>query len=130
MIYGSQWSAIMDWMSKVTNPNAVDPDENLYIYDSTGMGHYCYDADDNRITDEIAPIKTGSNSAYSVKNIYDLAGNYYEWSQEASNGDSRVFCGCSFDYDGAGGPASDRGDELPYPNSDYNVSSRIQLYIK
>ena len=78
MIYGSQWDAIMDWMSDVVNPYAVDPDNNLYINDSTGMGHFCYSANVGLIVEEIGPIETGSNPNFAVKNIYDLAGNFME----------------------------------------------------
>ena len=136
MIYGAQWDAIMLWMKDV--PNVTDSSKK-YIKDSTDMGNYCElcpscngdECDDCEWLgyQEATPIETGSNPEYSVKNIFDLAGNYWEWTQEADDDCSRVLRGgCYFDL-GSDNPASIRGDGIPDSGCDH-YSSRLQLYIK
>ena len=67
MILGCQWDAIMLWML-----DSEDTAVQTYVTDSTGKGNYSG-----------SRINTGSNSNYEVNGIYDLAGNYEEWTQEA-----------------------------------------------
>jgi len=64
MIYGCQWDAIMNWMLS-------DNDTEDFVRNSSGQGVYS----------ETEPLQTGQ---YQVNNIYDLAGNYVEWTQEVS----------------------------------------------
>ena len=67
MIWGSQWDQTMIWFD--TQGGA----KKDYIYDSTGKGHY----------GTSSPITTGSDSAYAVNNIYDMAGNAWNLTLEA-----------------------------------------------
>jgi len=69
MIWGCQWDIIMNWML-----NSSDIDVQTYVTDSSGKGNY------SNYT-----INTGSNSDYKVNNIYDLAGNCWEITQEVGN---------------------------------------------
>ena len=66
MIWGCQWDAVLRWMY-----NSGDEEKKTYTYDSTGKGNY-YGTNGNEA------IPTGSNDAYAVNNIYDMAGNVYE----------------------------------------------------
>ena len=76
-----------------------------------------------------APELTGSVSTDVSKNIYDLAGNCYEWTMEAYNTDGRVSRGgcCSIAY-----PVSIRFDYYSPTTYDVNdgTSFRPILYIK
>ena len=67
MIWGCQWDATLRWMY-----NSGDTDKKTYTYDSTGKGNYS-----NSIK------TTGSDNAYEVNNIYDMAGNILEWTLES-----------------------------------------------
>ena len=67
MIWGCQWDAIMLWML-----SSDDSTVRTYVTDSTGKGNYSG-----------SKINTGSNSSYEVNKIFDLAGNCWEWTQEA-----------------------------------------------
>ena len=125
MIYGSQWDAIMAWMKDVPN---VDDTSKKYINDSTGMGHYSYDDKGNVIAEE-KPLNTGSNSRYSVKNIFDLAGNCSEYTRELSAG-LISHRGGSYMHSYVDANASSRfgtGPNLAF--MDFNTS-RLQLHIK
>ena len=124
MIYNSQWNAIMKWMDDVINTNVSSTTK--YINNSTGMGHYNYDSSHNQISS--GSIKTGSNENYKVKNIYDLAGNMYEWTQK-SNGRNRVHRGGRYNGDGTLDPVSFSAYNLPTRTYD-DFGSRLTLYIK
>lgn len=116
LIYGVQWDAIMKWMENVQNPNVSG---KTYIQDSTGKGYY----------GESSPTTTGSNDSYAVKNIYDIAGNVYEWTMEAYDTANRVYRGGSFDNTGTGDPVSCRNIiGVPYGTDD-GLGFRPALYI-
>jgi len=124
MIYGCQYDAIMNWMSDIENPNAEIEDKK-FIKDSTGMGWY-YDNNTNNSTHLTGLNLNGGMN--KVNNIYDLAGNYTEWTQEAYGG-CRVFRGGSCSNAYSNYPASYRSYYSPAEAPIY-YSSRLQLYIK
>ena len=70
MIWGCQWDATMKWFLTSTD-NKI----RTYVTESTGMGNY-------KSTNGNKAIPAGSNPAYIVNNIYDMAGNVYEWTLE------------------------------------------------
>ena len=86
-----------------------------------------YIGDSQRKTPETGfPELTGSVSTDVSKNIYDLAGNCYEWTMEAYDTDGRVERGGDYSL---ADPVSSRGYNSPtYSNDD--ISFRPTLYIK
>ena len=73
-----------------------------------------------------APELTGSVSTDVSKNIYDLAGNYFEWTMEAGSTTYRVLRGGYYDNVH---PVSSRS--IYSPTSSYDILSfRPTLYIK
>ena len=86
LIYGVQWDAIMAWIDP--NYKTSSCKEDSYVRDSTGKGNYEEDEDDAN-----NPAKCGSSDNYRIKNIYDLAGNVYEWTMEAYSTNARVIRG-------------------------------------
>ncbi len=87
MIYGNQWDEVMDWLKQT---EFVD-DLTLVDSDSSSWGNYI-DYSGPTINDymERTPQESGFSDYWSANNIYDLAGNYYDWTQEASLTDYRV----------------------------------------
>ena len=73
MIWGCQWDATLRWMQTSTNSEVANFPTN-----SEGKGNYKGTQGD---TDKVIP--TGSNSAYAVNNIYDMAGNVSDWTMAA-----------------------------------------------
>ena len=67
MIWGCQWDAVMRWMY-----NSGDSAKKTYTYDSTGKGNLNY-------AGGYSPVPTGSDVRYAVNNIFDMAGNVWEW---------------------------------------------------
>ena len=78
MIWGSQWDQIMIWMKDVRNTAK----NSYYIINSLTMGNFG--------TSDDSTSGLAATGFYSVKNIYDLAGNVYDWTLEAFNTYSRV----------------------------------------
>ena len=119
MIYGNQWDEVMDWL--VDTGEKTDSEVNS---DSSSWGNY-----NTASGGTGAKQNSGSNDAWKANNIYDLAGNCYEWTQEADITNFRVSRGGYYDLSGSNYPASGRYDNNP-DNSYSGYSSRPALYIK
>ena len=120
MISGSQWDQIMIWMKEVKNTNTPD---NYYVRDSSYMGNY------NASSGMTGSKKvSGYSNNYSVKKIFDLGGNLYDWTTEAYFANSRVLRGNNYNSNGSNNPASNRLNDLP--SVTYNSrSARPTLYV-
>ena len=129
MIWGTQWDETMNWLkSTVLSESAVDSD-------SKSWGNYkdenVYDSNGSKIIKEAgssATLNTGVTTYTMKNNIYDLAGNYWEWTQEAALSSGRVIRGGNSNNSGSSYPASYRLNYTP----DYTVSiftSRPVLYV-
>ena len=71
---------------------------------------------------------TGASEYWKANNIYDLAGNVYEWTQEKySTGTNRAFRGGSYNVDGGGFPAAHRSSN-DEGDSHYNARVPCQLF--
>ena len=73
---------------------------------------------------------SGQNGLDRMKNLYDLEGNFKEWTTEALDIDNRVFRGSGLGstYNGNFFPASYRGYDVPN-NAYYIYSARSTLYL-
>ena len=114
MIYGVQWDATMEWLKATKfqdDPSKVDTDSSSWGNYSTG-----------------SKIDTGSNTTYEANGIFDLAGNCFEWTQEAFSAYYRMLRGGYYNDSGSNGPASDRGAHSPNDSNSY-YSSRATLYM-
>ena len=89
LMYGVQWDAIMQFID--VGYKNVDGTLTSYVADSAGKGNY--DEDENANPWRGNVTVTGASESYAVKNIYDLAGNCWEWKMESYNTDVRVLRG-------------------------------------
>ncbi|MDO4392034.1 MAG: hypothetical protein Q4C11_02910, partial [Clostridium sp.] len=110
-----QWDVTMNWLisSGAKTSNEVNTDSSSWgNYQGTSVK-----ADDG--TTEIkasgtsAKLNTGKTTFTMANNIYDLAGNVWEWTQEASSASGRANRGGSCSYNGSGFPASNRDGVNP-----------------
>ena len=70
----------------------------------------------------------GFSENWKTKNIYDLAGNVWEWTSEAYSSNF-IYRGGSYGSDGSGSPVSYRRNLYSYYTDDY-LGFRLRLYIK
>ena len=77
MISGAQWDQIMIWMRSVPNRTITG---QYFINYSKDMGNY-YDSTDYSNSNLIS----GRVDNFSVKKVFDLGGNLYEWTTEADD---------------------------------------------
>ena len=77
MIWGCQWDQVCRFISTLGDNKVSSLD------DSTSYGNYSGSTD----------FKTGTRNKCITNNIYDLAGNYWEWTQEAYSHYRRAFRG-------------------------------------
>ena len=108
MIWGCQWDVTMNWL---ISSGAKTSDE--VNKDSSSWGNYkgtSVKADDG--TTEIkasttsSVLNTGITTFTMANNIYDLAGNCEEWTQDAVSTSSRAVRGGDYYGNGSGYPAS------------------------
>ena len=125
LIYGVQWDAIMNWID--SNYSNEKGDCNSFVSDSTGKGNYNEDENINSWKNKLASC--GSSDDYRVKNIYDLAGNVYEWTMEAYSAGNRVCRGGYYSGSGSGSPASARTYSFSGLDGDDNFGFRVALYL-
>ena len=101
MIYGIQWDLACDFISK--------KGEQKSITNSTTWGNYSNSTGNAAVMDGEtkkygSKQVTGYSEYWKANNIYDLAGNCYEWTQEGISTNARGFRGGC--YDGVNPPTS------------------------
>ena len=108
LIYGAQW-------------------DTGYATDSTGKGNYSGTDGADDIASTSAPAECGARDGFRQKNIYDMAGNVWEWTMEKFS-TNRVYRGGDYNYSGSDYPASNRLD-LSVDGSSPHCGFRVGLYI-
>ncbi len=130
MIWGCQWDMVCNFIAS--------KGEKKSIVDSRSWGNY---------VDSIAPAnegnyekppqaysailkETGSNEAWKANNIYDLAGNCVEWTQEASRNLYREYRGGYCQWNGLEGAACSRSRQGAPSNGFKLLGTRPTLIVK
>ena len=106
LIYGAQWDTALKFIGAYGG-------DTTYATNSAGKGNYSgtNGADDIASTNE--PAECGAREGFKQKNIYDMAGNVYEWTMEKpiDYSTSRVFSGGNCGSSGSDNPASYRSSD-------------------
>ena len=122
MIWGSMFDRVFIWLTETGDKTYSD------IMNSSSWGNYP-NSTGAAATNSKRQQPTGANDAWQANNIYDLAGNVWDWTIEAYGTGHRVDRGGDYMGNGSGCTASDRFNIAPsYTYS--NSSSRSALYIK
>ena len=116
MIWGLQWDATCNWLS--------NSDPAYSITDSSTWGNYR----DNTADGHGSKQNTGFSESWKANNIYDFAGNYWEFTQEADSTSGRASRGAYYSYYGSYDPASVRSYLSPTSTFSYG-GSRSTLYL-
>ena len=112
MIYGSQWDATMRWFAK-------SKDNNVSTYPVNAQ---------NGVNANFSGNRKSTGSVGSVNNIYDMAGNVYDWTAESYSSNCRLLRGYLYNTNSDGWYAGYRVDYNPtYSNAYYG--SRVGLYL-
>ncbi len=140
MITGSLWDETLDWIvsSGATNSEGTALTYQLVGSNSTTFGNY-YNATFNYIAKDAemptatetkaistnTRIPAGSAEYTKINNIYDMAGNVYDWTTEAYSTYYRVCRGGYYNDNGSSSPMADRGNSSypSYSSSNKRLSS-------
>ena len=129
MIWGCQWDVTCKWLSE----------HGYDINDSSSWGNHSDYNTKNNYTEGNEKYEakagrkqnTGFSENWKANNIYDLAGNCNEWTQEAKSTDDRAIRGGAYFDNGSGNySASYRGSISPDNSGAVVRASRASLYIK
>ena len=127
MIWGCQWDVACDFIA--------NKGDQKNIKNSSAWGNYSNYNTANNYTEGTAGYEknagskqnTGSSENWKANNIYDLAGNCYEWTQEAVSAYSRAGRGGGCSSNGSNNPGSYRYSSDP--NYDYNSFIRFSSHF-
>ena len=105
-----------------SNEEALIAEKN-FVANSEGRGNY-----DETGSYNGSLATTGSKEEYAVNNIYDLAGNVFEWTMESYRTYGRVYRGGNYYDTGSDSPASRRNGSNPSYSYD-GTGFRVTLYL-
>ena len=134
MIWGCQWDVTMNWLisSGAKTSNEVNKDSSSWgnYSDSKENAKVTVTEEDGTTTNKYGRKQsTGYSEYWKANNIYDLAGNYLEWTQEAYSTGSRASRGgCCID-NGSSYPASSRYSSYPGGSGYLRFSSHFNNKI-
>ena len=145
LMFGVQWDLVLKYIEtknattqdnlKTNSTTIGNYNDNLWNITNTNA-KYSTDNGKSFITcpypktaEKSVLLTTGADTSFSLMNIYDIAGNVYEWTLEKTS-NTRVPCayrGGSYGNRGSSSPASDR---VSYntSSSSYHVGFRLSLY--
>lgn len=107
MIWGSQWDSMLNYILKGTDNGKV----------TTQVG-----------SKKNVPSDSAQDTTDIINNIYDLGSNLYEWTQEATETNYRIYRGGSYDTS-ASGNASIRRNVVPTDQGPV-FGTRLGLYMQ
>ena len=133
LMYGIEWDSILNWLNG--NATISKYGQNIAMgladlqTDSRSWGNYSNSTGD-AATNSGSNQTTGKSEYWKANNIYDLAGNVREWTQEkrstvsTTGGDTvRALRGGSYDFNGDETPAAERfGYDILYISFGFRVS--------
>ena len=117
MIWGCQWDQVCNFIHS--------SGDQVSLTNSASYGNYSNSTVSGHGTKQV----TGYSDTWKANNIYDLAGNCWEWTQEANGTGSRAIRGGGYGTHGADNSVTYRTYSSP-TNTNGSISSRPQLYVK
>ena len=119
LTFGAEYDSVLEWFIETKVKTLAE-----IARDSTEWGNYW-----NTGNSPEKVVETGSREEWCANNIYDFAGNVYEWTQEKNKSLYRVIRGGNYRDSGCSYPVAYRCYCDPFV--DYNYTGfRVTLYIK
>ena len=147
LCYGIMWDAMFDfikdedhnvtsstdWGNYSNNLWTIDRKTARYTTSPSGTATWSLIDDETNDKKEKTSspsilLTTGASDDFASKNIFDVAGNVFEWTNEAIASVYRVFRGGGYNGTGSDNPASNRSGDHPYSCSN-GIGFRPALYI-
>ena len=130
MIWGIQWDVACDFIANKGDQKNIKDSSTWGNYSNYNTANNYAEGSEKYEAGAGEKQKTGSSENWKANNIYDLAGNCREWTQEANSALLRDSRGGDYHNNGYSFPARGRSSR----NSDYSsgsdFASRASLYIK
>ncbi len=127
MIWGCQWDVACNFIANKGDKKSIADSSSWGNYSNTSVK-----ADDGttelKASGTYSKLNTGKTTFTMANNIYDLAGNCNEWTQEAVNTVYRAYRGGGYVSHGSSDPTSVRYNTFP-DSSDDGQGSRPTLII-
>ena len=127
LMYGVEWDSVLNWLkgkaeisSATSGIQKTMEIEDIQNNSSSWGNHENSTGDAVKEPWEQGKLQnTGASEYWKANNIYDIAGNVFEWTQEKlSTGTNRAFRGGKYNNDGDYYPAAYRdGNDEGYKNS-------------
>ena len=118
IVTGTEWDIVMKWVEN----------SEISVTDSTSWGNYINSITPANVTGYGEKQVTGYSEYWKAKNIYDLAGNTFEWTGEFYDVARSVTRGGYYLVDGSDYPASYRyGNDSS--DTSAGISFRLVLYV-
>ena len=133
LMYGREWDSILNWLngnaiiSSSTNGQTKPMELADLQNDSRSWGNY-FNSTGNAATNCGLLQTTGKSEYWKANNIYDLAGNAYEWTQEKWSSGNCASRGGDYDYNGDSIPAAIRVDNAASATSNSD-GFRTSFYL-
>ena len=113
MIWGCQWDATCDFIATKGEQKSIKDSSTWGNYANYNTSNSYTEGTTGYVKDAGTKLDTGKSEYWKANNIYDIAGNCWEWTQEAVFTDSRAGRGGRYNYSGSIRPASNRGSGNP-----------------
>ena len=95
LMYGAQWDSVLRFI--VSDEYNVNDSLKWGNYSTTKLEYGYSDGSKNtKASGETRLLMTGASEQTKAKNIYDIAGNLYEWTKETAGKDVRIVRGGSY----------------------------------
>ncbi|MDD2376225.1 MAG: hypothetical protein PHD15_03190 [Clostridia bacterium] len=118
ILTGTQWDTAMKWIQN----------SGISVINSTTWGNHSNSVNPANVAGYGGLQITGYSEYWKVNNIYDLAGNAWEWSNEKYSTYDYIIRGGVYGSSGSAGPVACRGNNSSTFTHE-SVSFRVVLYI-
>ena len=147
LLYAEQWDTICKWIDSATTSVTNSTEWGNYYnhaytltntsskYSTNDGSSYTNVTSNSKTASKSWLLTTGADEEFKAKNIYDFAGNVWEWTHEKYGSDGRMLRGGSY-FGGiyvSGGGVDDPASGRNYNRPVFSYSThgfRVALYIK